>query len=187
MPSADGGDRRPSPEEFLRRIELEERLQSRGKLKVFLGYASGVGKSARMFDEGRRRKQRGQDVVVAATQASDDAFVEGLLRNFEIIPPRLSDGGASIDVAAVLRRRPEVVLVDGLAYRNPAGSQNEQRWQDVEDVLSAGISVITSVNLQFVAERQAQVAAVIGRSVADSVPESFLRTADEIELVDAPP
>jgi len=180
-------DRRPSPEEFLKRIQAEERLQSRGRLKVFLGYASGVGKSARMFDEGRRRKQRGQDVVVAATQASEAPEVFDLLRQFEIIRPRVVDEGTAIDVAAVLHRRPEVVLVDGLAYRNPEGSQNPERWQDVEDILSAGISVITSVNLQFVAERQAQVQAITGRSVRDSVPESFLRTADEIELVDAPP
>lgn len=178
---------RPSPEEFLRRIELEERQRQRGHLKVFLGYASGVGKSTRMLDEGRRRKQRGQDVVVAATQASDSSQAEELLRQFEIIPALVSEGGEAIDVGAVLRRRPEIVLVDGLAYSNPRGSRHPQRWQDVEDVLAAGISVVTSVNLQFVAEKQAQVAAIIGRSVGDSVPESFLRTADEIEIVDAPP
>jgi two-component system sensor histidine kinase KdpD len=187
MRSAGEEDRRPAPEEFLRRIQAEERLQSRGKLKVFLGYASGVGKSARMLDEGRRRKQRGQDVVVAVTQASEGAQVEELLQQFEIIPPRVADGGAAIDVAAVLERRPEVVLVDGLAYENPPGSRNPQRWQDVEDLLCAGVSVITSINLQFVQEKQAQVEAILGRSVRDSVPESFLRTADEIEVVDAPP
>jgi two-component system sensor histidine kinase KdpD len=187
MPRTETEHRRPSPEEFLRRIEAEERLQTRGRLKVFLGYASGVGKSARMLDEGRRRKQRGQDIVVAATQGSDSNQHEGLLRQFETIPCRLVEGSEAIDVPAVLQRRPEVVLIDGLAYRNPPGSRNTQRWQDVEDVLSAGISVITSVNLQFVAERQAQVEAIIGRSVRDSVPESFLRTADEIEVVDAPP
>jgi two-component system sensor histidine kinase KdpD len=184
-PGAD--DRRPSPEEFLRRIALEERLQARGRLKIFLGYASGVGKSARMLDEGRRRKRRGQDVVVAATQASGSPQLEDLLRQFEVIPPRVFEGGEAIDVAAVLQRRPEVVLVDGLAYRNPAGSRNAERWQDVEDLLAAAISVITSINLQFVAERQPQVEAITGRRVGDSVPESFLRTADEIELVDAPP
>lgn len=187
MRPASGDDRRPSPEEFLRRLELEERQRKRGHLKVFLGYASGVGKSTRMLDEGRRRKQRGQDVVVAATQASDSTRAEELLRQFEIIPARVSEGGEAVDVGAVLHRRPEIVLVDGLAYGNPPGSRHPQRWQDVEDVLSAGISVVTSVNLQFVAEKQAQVAAIIGRSVPDAVPEAFLRTADEIEVVDAPP
>ncbi len=94
--------------------------------------------------------------------------------------------GTAIDVPAVLARRPEVVLVDGLAYENPPGSKHAQRWQDVEDLLAAGVSVITSVNLQYVKERQPQVEAIRGKAVKESVPESFLRTADEIELVDAP-
>ncbi len=180
-------DRRPSPEEFLQRIAVEERLKSRGRLKVFLGYASGVGKSIRMLDEGRRRRERGADVVVAATQPSASTRAQELLKHLEVIPLRPVGGGVAIDVGAVLARRPEAVLVDGLAYANPPGSRRSQRWEDVEDILSAGISVITSINLQYVKERQAQVAAVRGYAVADSVPESFLRTADEIEVVDAPP
>jgi len=189
MPVREGEDRRPSPEEFLRRLEAEARQQSRGKLKVFLGYASGVGKSARMLNEGRRRKQRGQDVVIVATQPepSDSPMVRELVEQLGIITPRVTPEGVAIDVAASLKRRPEVALVDGLAYANPSGSEHPQRWQDVEDLLSAGVSVITSVNLQYVAERQAQVEAITGKAVRESVPESFLRTADEIELVDAPP
>jgi two-component system sensor histidine kinase KdpD len=182
-------DRRPSPEEFLRRLAAEERQAARGKLKVFLGYASGAGKSARMFDEGRRRKQRGQDVVVAATQPgpADSQQLREPLQQLERVAPRATAEGVAIDVPAVLKRRPEVVLVDGLAYENPPGSRHPRRWQDVEDLLSAGISVITSVNLQYVEERQAQVEAITGRVARESVPESFLRSADEIELVDAPP
>lgn len=182
-------DHRPSPEEFLRRLAAEERLQSRGKLKVFLGYASGAGKSARMFGEGRRRRQRGQDVLVVATQPepSDSAQMRELLEQLEMIAPRLTPDGVAIDVPAVLKRRPEVALVDGLAYDNPAGSRHPHRWLDVEDLLSAGVSVISSINLQYVEERQAQVEAITGKAVRESVPESFLRTADEIEIVDAPP
>jgi len=184
----DDHDRRSSPEEFLRRLQAEERQRSHGKLKVFLGYASGVGKSVRMLDEGRRRKARGEDVVVVvAAQRSASPEVEGLLRHFETIPPSAESGGVAIDVPAVLRRRPEIALVDGLAYENPPGSRHPQRWQDIEDLLAAGISVITSVNLQYVKERQAEVEAIRGRSVRESVPESFLRAADEIEVVDAPP
>lgn len=179
--------RRPSPEALLRRIEAEQRHELRGRLKVFLGYASGVGKSFRMLDEGRRRKLRGEDVVVAAIQASAEAAVAELLRGFEIIPPRTDLGGPAIDVAAVKRRRPAVVLIDGLAYRNPPGSGNEERWQDVEDLLAGGISVITTVNLQYIREKQAQVEAIRGKTVSDSVPESFLLQADDIEVVDAPP
>jgi two-component system sensor histidine kinase KdpD len=180
-------DRRPSPEQLLRQIEAEDSYRQRGKLKVFLGYASGVGKTFRMLDEGRRRKMRGEDVVVASIQPSASAEVQELLRGLEEIPASTSLGSPAIDVPAVLRRRPGVCLIDGLAYENPPGSKHAQRWQDVEELLEAGISVITSINLQFVEERQQQVQAIMGRTVKESVPESFLRTADEIEIVDAPP
>jgi two-component system sensor histidine kinase KdpD len=177
---------RPSPDQLLQQVEAEERRAVRGTLKIFLGYASGVGKSFRMFDEGRRRKFRGEDVVVAATQPSEPASVEELLRDLEVIPPRVESGIPAIDVAAVLRRRPQVCLIDGLAYQNPPGSKNAQRWQDVEELLAAGISVLTSINLQYIQEKQNQIEAIRGKKVKDSVPESLIRAADEIELVDAP-
>jgi two-component system sensor histidine kinase KdpD len=179
--------RRPSPEQLLKQVEAQERHETRGKLKIFLGYASGVGKSFRMLDEGRRRKMRGQDVVVCATQPVSSPEVEELLRGFEVIPPRIEGGSPAIDVAAVLRRHPEVCLIDGLAYQNPPGSKHPQRWQDVAELLSAGISVVTSVNLQYIKERQDQVEAIRGKMVRESVPEAFIQTADEIELVDAAP
>jgi len=179
--------RKPTPEELLRRVEAEEAHQKRGKLKVFLGYASGVGKSFRMLDEGRRRKQRGQDVVVGAIQPESDAAVDQLLAGFEVIPLRTDHGGPEMDVARLLRRRPGICLIDGLAYRNPAGSRNAERWQDVEDLLANGISVITTVNLQYIREKQRQVEAIRGKSVSDSVPQDFLMQADDIEVVDAPP
>jgi two-component system sensor histidine kinase KdpD len=185
MPDTDY--RRPDPEQLLKQVEAEERRRFRGKLKVFLGYASGVGKSFRMLDEGRRRKMRGEDIVVAAAQGSASPEVEELLRGFEFIPPRTDLGAPAIDLPAVLRRHPQVCLIDGLAYRNPPGSKRPQRWQDVEELLAAGISVITSINLQYVQERQKQVEAIRGKVVKESVPEAFLRTADEIEVVDAPP
>ena len=175
--------RRPTPDELLKAVEAQERGEKRGKLKIFLGYASGVGKSFRMLDEGRRRKKRGQDVVVAATQRVEPAEIAELLHALEVIPPR---GEEAIDVAAVLRRHPQVCLIDGLAYRNPPGSKNQERWQDVEELLSAGISVITSINLQYVKEKQQQVEAIRGKKAKESVPEAFIRTADEIEIVDAP-
>lgn len=185
MPDTD--HRRPNPERMLERVEAEERSQNRGKLKIFLGYAPGVGKSFRMLDEGRRRKMRGQDVVVAATQAAASVEVENLLAGFEVIPPLSIDGGLSIDIDRVLARHPEVCLIDGLAYRNPHGSKHGHRWQDVEELLSRGISVVTSINLQYVRERQSQVEAIRGKRVQESAPEEFIRSADEIELVDAPP
>lgn len=178
---------RPTPEQLLKQVEAEELHQRRGKLKVFLGYASGVGKSFRMLDEGRRRKARGEDVVVAAVQQQAPGDVEEILRQFEVIPPRLGLANPCIDVDAIRRRRPAVCLIDGLAYKNPPGSQNSERWQDVDELLASGISVITTVNLQYIQEKQPQVEAIRGRSVGESVPESFIRRADEIEIMDAPP
>jgi len=175
--------RKPSPEELLRRVEAEVSHERRGRLKIILGYASGVGKSFRMLDEGRRRKQRGQDVVVAAIQHSQDDASTALLANFEVI--EALPGGA-VDVVALRRRRPGVCLIDGLAYRNPPGAAREHRWQDIEVLLDAGISVITTVNLQYIAEKQERVEAIRGKRVVDSVPERFLQKADDIEVVDAP-
>jgi two-component system sensor histidine kinase KdpD len=187
MTMAQSTYRRPTPEELLRQAEAEERREKRGKLKIFLGYASGVGKSFRMFDEGRRRKMRGADVVVASVQPPVPPDVEELLKGFEVIAPRDDSGIPAIDVDAVLRRHPKICLIDGLAYQNPPGSKHAERWQDVNELLSAGISVITSINLQYIREKQAEVEVIRGKKVQDSVPEAFIRTADEIELVDAPP
>src|ERR1700677_4626411 len=183
MPSA---IRRRTPEELLEQLQAEEDYERRGRLKVFLGYASGVGKSFRMLDEGRRRRARGQDVVVGAIQPKMSEELAGLLQKLEVIPLRDSGGISYMDVEALLKRHPQVVLVDGLAYDNPPGRPNAHRWQDVEQLLIAGIAVITSVNLQYVEERGAEVERIQGKRVSVTVPESFLRTADEIEVVDAP-
>ena len=179
--------RRPDPDRLLKQVEAEERHTSRGHLKIFLGYASGVGKSLRMLDEGRRRKLRGQDVVIAATQACASPEAQQIIDSMEVIPPRIVNGIPAIDMDTLLRRHPAVCLIDGLAYRNPPASKHPQRWQDVEELRQAGISVITSINIQYIAERQIEIERIRGKSVSDSVPESFIRTADEIEVVDATP
>jgi two-component system sensor histidine kinase KdpD len=184
---ADTERRRPDPERLLKQVEAQERNTSRGHLKIFLGYASGVGKSMRMLDEGRRRKLRGQDVLVAATQVSASPEVQKILDGLDVLPARMVHGSPAIDMETLLRRHPAVCLIDGLAYRNPAGSKHPHRWQDVEELREAGISVITSINIQYIAERQREIEAIRGKTVSDSVPESFIRTADEIEVVDATP
>jgi two-component system sensor histidine kinase KdpD len=184
---ADTERRRPDPERLLKQVEAEERNTTQGHLKIFLGYASGVGKSIRMLDEGRRRKLRGQDVVIAATQPSASPDVQEILKSIEAIPPRIVDGIPAIDMDALLRRHPAVCLIDGLAYLNPPGSKHPHRWQDVEELREAGISVITSINIQYIAERQREIEEIRGKTVSDSVPESFIQTADEIEVVDATP
>lgn len=159
---------------------------SRGRLKVFLGYASGVGKSFRMFDEGRRRRDRGQDVVVGALQPKIPTEIQPLLSTLEIIPTLNIRGVPVIDVPAILQRRPQVCLIDGLAYDNPPGSRNAHRWQDVEELLSARITIVASVNLQYIEDQREAAEKLTGKRVTQTIPREFLNTADEIVIVDAP-
>lgn len=158
----------------------------RGRLKIFLGYASGVGKSFRMLDEGRRRKERGQDVIIGAVQPKITEDVGALAALFETIPLIEHEQESAMDVSAILGRHPQVCIVDGLAYDNPPGSKRLHRWEDVNDLLDAGISVITSLNLHHIAERRDQVERITGKRGQYVVPESFIRSADEIEIIDVP-
>jgi len=177
---------RPDPDRLLKQLEAEERQQRRGRLKIFLGYASGVGKSYRMLDEGRRRKERGQDVIVGALQPHIPPEAECVLRHLEIIPVEVTEGIPVMNLEEILRRRPQVCLVDGLAYDNPPGHVHAKRWQDVEQLLNAGISVITTINLQYVDESRDEVEQITGKRAAFTAPLSFVNTADEIVVVDAP-
>jgi two-component system sensor histidine kinase KdpD len=184
-------DRRPDPEELLRRLQADERRQRRGRLKVFLGYASRVGKSQRMFQEGLRRKQRGQDVVVGGVQPVVPPEIQAILQKLEVIPTvRYAHAGRGyevIDLPALFRRHPWVCLIDGLAYDNPPGSRNPKRWQDVNELLERGITVVTAVNLQHIEEQQPAIERITGKRATQCIPQSFLAEADEIEVVDAPP
>jgi two-component system sensor histidine kinase KdpD len=179
--------RRRTPDELLAEIELEERRKQRGKLKVFLGYASGVGKSYQMLDEGRRRHERGEDVVACALQSNYPPDVQEIVDQLEVIPTIVSDCGEAIDLHQVMNRRPEVVLIDGLAYDNPPECKNPHRWQDVEQLLDAGISVLTTVNIQYLEILEDEVERITGKRAAYIIPREFLnKSADEITVVDAP-
>jgi two-component system, OmpR family, sensor histidine kinase KdpD len=180
--------RRKTPEELLKEVQAEEAaLTRKGHLKVFLGYASGVGKSFRMLDEARRRAERGQDVVVGAVQPKVTPEVEELLRKLEVIPLKIHAGGSSIDTENIRRRNPAICFIDGLAYENPPGAKNRERWRDVQDLVSTGIKVIGSINIQYIEELREEVEAITGKRVSDTVPVAFIMAADEIEIVDAPP
>jgi two-component system sensor histidine kinase KdpD len=179
-------NRRRTPEEFLRAAQAEEAAAKRGHLKIVLGYSSGVGKTFRMLDEARRRRERGQDVVVGAVQPQVPSDAEPLLQNLEVIPLKVFGSGTAVDVEAIIRRRPAICIIDGLAYDNPPGLRNASRWQDVQDLVNAGIKVVGSINIQYVAELSEQVEAITGKHVTQTVPISFIKSADEIEIVDAP-
>jgi two-component system sensor histidine kinase KdpD len=174
------GNAKPTPEELLRRVESQESDERRGRLKIFLGYAPRVGKSRRMFDEGVRRKRRGQDVVVGTIQSRGAAELADKIASLEVV------GGDTLDLERILQRRPQVCLVDELAIDNPPGSLHPQRWQDVQEILRHGIQVITAVNIQYIDEMQDAVERITGKRATHSVPKSFIASADEIEVVDAP-
>jgi two-component system sensor histidine kinase KdpD len=177
--------RRKTPDELLREIQDQE-LPPKGHLKIFLGYASGVGKSFRMLDEARRRRKRGQDLVVGAIQPRVSAEVQKLLDDLEVVPLRKYRQGSAMDVVAILKRRPSVCVIDGLAFNNPPECRDATRWQDARQLVRAGIKVIGSINIQYIEELQEQVEAITGKHVTETVPAAFIKSADEIEIVDSP-
>jgi two-component system sensor histidine kinase KdpD len=177
---------RRDPERLLEEIEREERREKRGRLKIFLGYASGVGKSAKMLAEGLRRRERGEDVVIGAVQPQSSVEIQRFLSQHEIIPTLKVADKDVIDIERIMRRHPQVVVIDGLAYTNPPGSLHAERWQEIEGLLEAGISVITSINLHYIRELQDEVSSITGKRPTDTVPMDFLKRADDIEIIDAP-
>ena len=176
--------KRPDPEALLRRVMHEERSAHRGRLKLFLGYMSRVGKTTRMLDEARRRLERGQDIVVGWVRWSPE--VAPLLAGLDVIPPRdLGDGRLEMDLDAILARRPDLCLVDELAHDNPPHARFPTRWQDVEALLEAGITVMTAVNVQYLEDLQPLVRDLLGPRSRPTVPDRWVREADEVVLVDA--
>lgn len=178
---------RPSPERLLRQAQAEENKRWGARLKIFLGYAPGVGKSYRMLDEARRRHERGEDVVVGAVQGQQSEEVQALLQKLEVIPPLQTAEGQGINLDAILHRAPQVCVVDPLAAKNAPGSRNPYRWQDVQALLRNGISILTSVNLLHVEEYREKVQAITGKQTTETIPKSFLLAADDIVIVDVPP
>ena len=178
--------KRPDPDELLKQLECEEAESCRGRLKIFLGYAPRVGKTQRMLDEGLRRKSRGQDVVVGAVQVGSGQQAPPACNTLEIIPLLDLPDGQTMDIDAIVKRQPAVCIVDQLAYTNPPGAQFSARWKEVGYLLQHEINVLTALNLQYVTELQDQVEQITGKRAKVSVPEEFIRTADEIVVVDVP-
>lgn len=163
----------------------------RGELRIYLGAAPGVGKTFAMLGEAHRRLERGTDLVAAVVETHGRKKTAELLDGIEIIQPRYIDYRGSrfpeLDVPAVLARRPQVVLVDELAHTNTPGSKNPKRWMDVEELLDAGISVISTVNVQHLESLNDVVAQITGIEQQETVPDDIVRGAAQIELVDITP
>ncbi|WP_447931646.1 DUF4118 domain-containing protein [Sphingopyxis fribergensis] len=177
---------RPSPEAFLRQAAQE----GRGRLKVFLGAAPGVGKTWEMLTDGRQRREAGVDVVIGVVETHGRRETEALVHGHEIIARRDVDHqGHSLgemDIDAILERRPQLALVDELAHTNAPGSRHPKRYQDVEELLGAGIDVYSTLNIQHVESLNDVVASFTRVRVRETVPDSILENA-EIEVVDIPP
>lgn len=164
---------------------------ARGKLRLYLGAAPGVGKTYAMLNEGWRRRGRGTDVVIGWVQDHGRPQTDAQIRDLEIIPRRQLEyrGQAfeEMDVDAVIARKPELALVDELAHTNVPGSKHPKRWQDVEDLLDAGINVISTVNLQHLESLNDVVEQITGIAQHETVPDPVVRAADQVELVDMAP
>ncbi|HEY4267631.1 MAG TPA: ATP-binding protein [Galbitalea sp.] len=163
----------------------------RGRLRVLLGAAPGVGKTYAMLEEGARLTADGRDVVVAVVETHDRAATAALLAGQEVVPRRaVRHRGVELeemDLDAVIARHPDVALVDELAHTNAPGSRNEKRWQDVEALLDAGINVMSTVNVQHIESLRDVVEQITGALQRETVPDSVLRKADQIEVVDLAP
>jgi len=184
-------ENRPSPDSLLRAAKAEEAESLRGKLKIFLGYAAGVGKTYAMLEAAQQRRRDGRDVVAAYVECHGRAETDCLLEALEVMPrARVEYQGMllqEMDLDAVLARKPDIALVDELAHSNPPGVRHQKRWQDVEELLAAAIDVYTTVNIQHFESLNDVVAQITGVVMRETVPDSLLDLAVEMRLVDIPP
>jgi two-component system sensor histidine kinase KdpD len=175
---------RPAPEHFLSLI----RQQQRGRLKVYLGFAAGVGKTYEMLQEGRRLRQQGEDVVIGIVETHGRTDTANLIGDLEQVPRRRIEYRGvvleELDLDALLARRPTIALVDELAHTNAPGSRNAKRYQDVEELLRAGIHVITTMNIQHLESLYDLVEQATGVKVKERIPDYVLAQADQIVNVD---
>ena len=177
---------RQSPEDFLQLIQR----QALGKLKVYLGSSAGVGKTYAMLVEGNRLKQRGVDVVIGYVEPHERPETTAQVGQLEIVPPKVSTyHGIEIkemDLDAILKRKPTIVLVDEFAHTNAPGSKNQKRYEDVLELLEAGISVITTLNVQHLESLYNVIEAATGIKVKERIPDSIVAQADQIINIDLP-
>src|SRR5262245_55574805 len=184
-------DGRPSAEEMLDRVRRQAGAGARGRHRVYLGVAPGVGKTYTALEELHRRKGRGTDVVIGFLETHGRARTADEAAGLEVVPrKKIPYKGVTVeemDTDAVIARHPAVALVDELAHTNAPGSRDEKRWQDVEDLLNAGITVVSTVNIQHLESLADIVENITGVQVRERIPDRVIGEADEVELVDMTP
>ncbi|HEV2671716.1 MAG TPA: sensor histidine kinase KdpD [Gemmatimonadales bacterium] len=180
--------RRPDPEALLERVREEERRAGRGRLKIFFGASPGVGKTYTMLEDARAKRRNSVDVVVGLVETHGRADTAVLLEGLDVLPRRSIDyRGVTLsefDLDAALARRPAILLVDELAHTNAPGSRHARRFQDVQELLAAGINVYTTLNVQHIESLNDVVAQITGVAVRETVPDSIFDEADELEIAD---
>src|SRR5471030_850921 len=178
---------RPSPDALLEAAQKE----TRGKLKIFLGAAPGVGKTYEMLSAARRRKADGVDVVIGVVETHGRSETEAQMAGLEVVARQQVDYKGrtlgEMDLDAILARRPALVLVDELAHTNAPGNRHDKRYQDVEELLQAGIDVYATLNVQHIESLNDVVARITGIRVRETVPDSIIDRADDVELIDLTP
>lgn len=181
-------NQRPDPEALLREYNRENK--SKGSLKIFLGYAPGVGKTYSMLEEARNLKQKGINVVVGVVETHNRKETEALITNLEVLPRKEINYRDIIikemDLELVIKTNPDLVLVDELAHSNPPGSKHPKRYQDIEEILENNIDVYTTVNIQHFESVNDVIAQITEIRVSETLPDLFLDKADEIEIIDIP-
>ncbi len=181
-------DNRPDPDALLKEVERED--VKKGRLKIFLGYAPGVGKTYAMLQDAHVYKKRGSDIVIGYVETHGRAETEALLAGLEAIPAKSVHYRdiplKEMDIDAILARRPGVVLVDELAHTNVEGSRHRKRYQDIEELLENGIDVHTTVNIQHFESMNDAVARITGTRVQETLPDTFFDRADEVQAIDVP-
>lgn len=184
-------DARPNPDELLAQVQAKEAESKRGSLKVFFGYAAGVGKTYSMLENAQRAKAAGREVVVGYVEPHGRPETEALLAGLEVLPVREYEyRGVTLrdfDVDAALARSPDLILVDELAHTNAVGCRHEKRWQDVEELLEAGVNVWTTLNVQHIESLNDVIGQITGVTVRETVPDRAFDLADDLELVDITP
>jgi two-component system sensor histidine kinase KdpD len=182
---------RPSPDELLASLQREEQRARRGRLKIFFGMCPGVGKTYAMLQAAQKERRDAVDVQVGLVETHGRAETESLLAGLPVIPRKtIAHGGITLtefDLEAALARRPPLILVDELAHTNAPGSRHPKRYQDVVELLDAGIDVFTTLNVQHVESRADAVRQITGATIHETVPDSIVASADQIELVDLTP
>jgi len=184
-------DTRPDPDALLARVELEENRRRRGRLKVFFGAAAGVGKTYAMLLAAKAKRAEGVDVAVGLVETHERQETVAVLKGLEVLPPKLVSHRGTVlrefDLDGALKRCPALILVDELAHSNAPGCRHPKRWQDVEELLHAGIDVYSTLNVQHLASLNDDVSQVTGVQVKETVPDTIFELADEVELIDLPP